>query len=340
MQAGSGACDGIAVGVPVRNEVERLPRLLAALARQRSAPPFVVALFFDNCDDGSIALVSQLAPTLPFAVVSDCSHAGGPPNAGAARRRAMALALRHVPAGILLTTDADSAPAEDWVTTNLAGLAASDIVAGRIVRPAERTPDLQDRIAAYYDRLHEMRRAIDPVPWESDDSHHWTSAASLAFRSATYRALDGFPAVGRGEDAAFADAAARAGYRLRRDAAAIVCTSGRRVGRAQGGFADGLSALDHAHLPPDTTHPDDEAWRFAMQAGARAAFASGEYATLARPLALPLAEIRKVAEECANGEAFAARIVGAPPGGLRSVSLPHAEALLAALVQGELEGAA
>ena len=39
----------------------------------------------------------------------------------------------------------------------------------------------------------------------------------------------------------------------------------------------------------------------------------------------------QVAGECANGEAFAARIVGSPPGGLRSVPLAQAETILAEL---------
>ena len=64
------------------------------------------------------------------------------------------------------------------------------------------------------------------------------------------------------------------------------------------------------------------------------------YARLAAPLRLPLAEIVAVAAECANGEAFAARIVGAPPGGMRTVTLPDAERLIAGLEQHRLEGAA
>ena len=47
----------VAIAVPVRNEAERLPRLLNALARQAKAPPFSLFLFFDNCGDGSQALV-------------------------------------------------------------------------------------------------------------------------------------------------------------------------------------------------------------------------------------------------------------------------------------------
>jgi len=330
----------VVVGIPVRNEVERLPRLLSALAAQEGAPHLTICLFFDNCDDGSAELVRDLAPTLPFTVATECCDAGAPPNAGAARARAMAVAERLATGGTLLTTDADSQPDPGWIAANLRALKSADIVAGRITRAGDRGSDMHDRVAAYYDRLHALRRVLDPVPWEARESHHWTSAASLAFRTATYRALGGFPPVPNGEDAAFADTAARAGQRLRRDAAAVVCTSGRRTGRAERGFAAALSRLDSADLAPAMAHPDDEAWRFRQHASARAAHHANSCDALAAALGLTLREIRQVAAECANGEAFAARIVGAPPGGMRTVPLAHAEVLLTALEHTGLEGAA
>ncbi|UAK23231.1 glycosyltransferase [Sphingomonas nostoxanthinifaciens] len=330
----------VAIGVPVRNEAVRLPRLLGALAAQRGNPRFTLCLFFDNCDDGSSALVERMAADLPFPVIGECCHAGGPPNAGAARRRAMTLASAACRDGILLTTDADSEPAPDWVAANVAALTHGDVVAGRIVRPDARTRDMLDRIGTYLDRLHEVRRMIDPVPWEADRTHHWTSGASLAFSAEVYRALDGFRPLANGEDAAVADAAARAGYRIRRDADVVVRTSSRRIGRADRGFATALAAFDQAIGLPEVAHPDDEAWRFRMQAAARAAYAAGEVRSLGIALGLPIAEVEQVAAECVNDEAFAARIVGAPPGGLRTVSLAHAEALLAGFEQFDLVGAA
>jgi hypothetical protein len=328
------------VGVPVRNEVDRLPRLLTALADQRGAPPFTLCIFFDNCDDGSVQLVESWTARLPYAVVTDCGHGSGSPNAGLARRRALALALEQGSTGLLLTTDADSVPAPDWIATNLAALARADIVAGRIVRTNDAEPHAQDRISAYFDRLHAMRRLLDPVPWESEDTHHWTSGASLACRSDVYFRLGGFAPIASGEDAAFCDSAARAGFRVRRDGQVLVRTSSRRKGRAANGFAASLAALDGATQMPEVAHPDDEAWRFGMQASARAAYPTRDKSALAQRLGLPLAEVEQVAGECANAEAFAARIVGAPPGGMRMVSIAHAEALLTGLEQMALAGAA
>lgn len=330
--------DGVAVAVPVRNEAERLPRLLDALARQTQAPTFSLCLFFDNCDDGSQALVEARQRELPYAIQSACCDASGPPNAGLARGRAANLAVRAAPNGMILSTDADSEPGADWIANTLSALEHADVVAGRILRRTGNAPK-QDRLERYLDGLHALRRTLDPVPWEDGATHHWVSAASLAMRTRTYQRLGGFRALASGEDAAFGDTTARAGLRLRRDARVTVLTSSRRRGRARDGFAAVLSALDREGAEPMVTHPEDEAWRFSAQAAARAQHGTGHFATLAKRLGLPVDEVIEVAAECANGEAFAARIVGVPPGGLRPVTLAHAEASLK-LLSAPLEGVA
>ncbi|MFV0624384.1 glycosyltransferase [Sphingomonas sp. ac-8] len=332
--------DPVAVAVPVRDEAALLPGLLDALARQTGAPAFTLCLFFDNCRDASAERVASLADGLPYPIRSARCDRGGEPNAGLARRQAMALAETVARDGILLTTDADGAPAPDWIAANLSALKAADVVAGRILRQPGAPSAMQDRLEAYYDRLHALRRSLDPVPWDAHPGHHWTSGASLAMRAASYRRLGGFAAVPSGEDAALGDAAARAGLRVRRDAAVVVHTSARRAGRAGGGLATTLAAFDAAGGMPTVAHPDDEAWRYRMHAHARLLHGTGGYDALAAELRLPLAEVDQVAAECRNGEAFAARIVGAPPGGMRAVGLGHAERAIAALEQSGWRGAA
>lgn len=325
----------VIVAVPVRNEAQRLPRLLAALARQKHAPPFALCIQFDNCTDASPKLVAAWANSLPFALHSTEDLSGRSPNVGMARREALALALRVEPDAVLLSTDADSEPAENWIHASLAALRHADIVAGRIV-PRGRAAPLQMRMGRYYDRLHGLRRLLDPVDWEAPLTHHWTSAASLAMSAATYRRSGGVPPVARGEDAAMIDTAARLGVRTRRDATVLVRTSSRRQGRVDGGFASSLTT----ETLPVVAHPDDEAWRYAHQAMARQSHGRGDFAGLAASLSLPIQEVRQVASECSNGEAFAARIIGAPPGGMRQVALDQAEELLADQELGLLKGAA
>lgn len=330
----------VVVAVPARNERARLGGMLAALAAQQGAPPFALALLLDGCDDGSAELIEDLAPARPFPVAVRRTR-DGPANVGRARRAAAALAAERWPDAVLMTTDADSAPAPGWIAANLAGLRAADVVAGRIVRRADADSAVQSRLEDYYDRLHALRRTLDPVAWEAERTHHWTSGASMAMRAATYHAAGGFPALASGEDAAFADAAARLGLRLRRDATAEVVTSSRRTGRAPGGLAAQLRDWDTAGRAPSVAHPADEAWRYLHQAEARRLHARGRVDDgFARRVGVAPDEVLAVAGECPNGEAFAARIVGAPPGGMRAVSLPHAEALLAALQAQPAEGAA
>jgi len=323
----------VAIGVPVRNEIVRLPHLLTALAQQQGRLSFVLCLFFDNCTDGSINFVQRRAAALPFSIVSDYCHAGGSPSAGAARRRAMALASRSAPDGILLTTDADSEPALDWVVTNLAALAHADVVTGRITRDERRVPDKLDRMDAYLERLHQLRRIIDPVPWEAPETHHWTSGASTAVRMDVYRQLGGFEPVRSGEDGKFVEAAAQAGYRVRRDATVLVKTSSRRAGRAPDGLATTLAACDRTPVLPRMAHPEDMVWRFRQHANARAAYRTGAFATLAAALQLPWDQVSQVAAESINDEAFVSRIVGVPRGGMRLIGLAHAEKLLSDLEQ-------
>lgn len=328
-------CDAfaVAVGVPVRNEIERLPHLIAALAQQQGAPPFILCLFFDNCTDGSIEFVHRQAAVVPFLVTSAYCDAGNPLGAGAARGRAMALALRHVPDGNLLTTDADSEPTLNWVATNLAALAHADVVAGKITREDCQLPDTLARLGTYLDRLHQLRRIIDPVSWEAPRTHHWTSGASMAIRADVYLRLGGFERVRSGEDGRFVEAASHAGYRVRRDADVLVKTSSRRTGRVPDGFAAVLAEYDGKPALPKSWHPEDMAWRFRQHARARAAYRVGVLGTLAATLGISPAEALKIATESTNDEAFASRIVSASRREVRSIGLVDAEMLLSGLEQ-------
>lgn len=330
----------VAIAVPVRNEGAHLPRLLQALAQQAAAPAFALFLFFDGCTDGGPALAATLAKRLALTVQAATVDRAGPANAGLARRRACALALRATPGAHLLTTDADSVPAPDWVAASLAGLATADIVAGLIVPENPAGSPMQQRLGRYLDRLHRYRRALDPVPWDDERTHHWTSAASLAFGPGVYSALDGFAPLARGEDADLCDRAWRAGVPLRRDGRVRVTTSARRDGRVADGFAGMLAALDDADAAPIVAHPEDEAWRYRRHAIARQAWAGGVTDAVARALHGERGDLTRLATASANAEAFTAHAVGIPPGGMRPVTLPVAEAILQALDAGALGSAA
>jgi hypothetical protein len=332
--------------VPARNEEQALPVLLDALsALAGTAARLTVCLYLDGCDDGSKAMLERAATAFPMPLIIAAEQTCGDANAGAARRAAMAmgLALLAEGDGLLFTTDADSRPRPDWIEAGTAALAAADAVAGRIVRVDGAADPGQSRIERYYDRLHNYRRLVDPVPWEARSTHHFTGGANLAIRASVYRALGGFAALHSGEDAALLDEAARAGYRVRRDAAMVVDTSSRRTGRAVHGLASALLALDAGRLPT-VAHPHAAAWQWQGHAAARTAFAAiGQRdvrLALGRRLGLTADHVLGVARDCPNAEAFAMRIVPASPIAPGVVSLAVAEEALAALEAGWREVAA
>ncbi len=322
----------IAICVPARNEAAALPQLFAALERLEpvGVTP-ILCLLLDSCCDASAAVVAAYAAhaSLPV-VVREAAQPDA--NAGRARHAAMLVGEHALQgSGLLLTTDADSAPASDWLQAMVAGLHQADVVAGRVVRTVTRPNPLQDRLECYYEALYALRRAVDPVAWETTMTHHHASGANLGLSVEAYRTLGGFPPLPGGEDARLVDDAARAGLRVRRDAASVVHTSDRRHGRATHGLAGTLRALDRDGERLEVAHPRDATWQYRQHAAARLAFDSGGYAALADAIGLTVDHVVGVARDCPNGEAFAMRVVPAPGGGMRYVPLALAEAELTTL---------
>src|SRR5579872_531024 len=244
------------VAIPARNEEAHLSTCLAALARQtdlRGEPLRIygVLLLLNNCGDSSMAVARAFSDEFGgrLRIVNrrlppSQSHAGG------ARRLAMDLAaewlLREGAAdGLLLTTDADSRVGTTWIAQNLAAMTKGvDAVAGDIVldpNDESRLPEALRRrglLESTYERqLIEIAAYLDPLahnPWP----HHATvSGASLALSVSAYRRIDGLPALPLGEDKALMKALQRQDFRIRFAPEIKVVTSGRLVGRAEGGVA-------------------------------------------------------------------------------------------------------
>ncbi|WP_256210603.1 glycosyltransferase family 2 protein [Sphingomonas sp. OV641] len=329
--------------VPARNEEDALPTLIAALC-DLAVPPMEldVCIYLDRCNDGSAALLADKAAKLPFRLVVEHGGASVEANAGAARRAAFAMGLGMLGGreGLIFTTDADSAPERDWIAAGQRALAQADVVAGRIMRVDAMRDTEQSRLEHYYDRLHRYRRMIDPVPWEARDTHHFSGGANMAVRASAYRAIGGFRPLASGEDATLLDDAARAGFRVRRDAAMVVETSSRRIGRVAEGLAGTLRALD-AGRQVRVANPRGAAWQWQAQATARRSFPAIDQAevrvALGDLLGLTADHVLGVARDCPNAEAFAMRIVPAPRCHGDTIMLAEAEDLLAAM-EGAVEG--
>jgi hypothetical protein len=252
---------GFVVAIPVKDEEERLPACLRALAQQldRSGQPIPptlvrVVVFANNCIDQSASLGRSLGENWSLDIrVVEASFPPGAAHAGAARRAAMDIAEAWLEEGgerygVILTTDADSQVAPSWIAENLAAFeAGAEAVLGRIDLDGEgeflpdalhRRGELED---AYERLLTELSWLLDPLehnPWP----HHATiSGASLGITRTAYCRAGRLPRVPLGEDKALIALLSRQDARIRYCPAAHVITSGRTDGRAPGGVADTLA---------------------------------------------------------------------------------------------------
>ena len=202
----------------------------------------VVAL--DACHDRSravarAALADHDGPWYVLDVAASC--AGQARNDGIEAALALlgdqAVDLRRV---WLAGTDADTQVPPDWLVRHLA-LAGrgADLVAGfaRLYDDPQLSPHARRR---YDEQMAAVAR--------DDGTHVHVYGANLGVRASVWRAVGGFPRVTLGEDAALLAAVQRAGGCVVRPVEPTVLTGGRRRGRAPGGLADLLDALEAQRL--------------------------------------------------------------------------------------------
>lgn len=243
------------VCVPARNEAERLPVLLAALAAQDWPGPVMVSIGVNNTTDDSLDVIGraqrQHGVRLDIAVVV-ADFAPELAHAGSARKLAMDAGLARIAMagdGVLVSTDADSRPPVDWLR-NIAQAVdrGADMVGGRIdIDSQEPLPPavsaLRSAWDAYWAAVRAIEDAIDPLPWDIAPRHGDHTGASLAIRASVYQACGGVPLLATGEDRALVTAALARGARLAHPADVRISVSPRLEGRAEGGMASAMQQL-------------------------------------------------------------------------------------------------
>jgi len=239
---------GVAVAVPVNNEVELIGPCLLSLDAAACGHGVDVLLLLNNCTDDTAAVVRGMSPGLSCRVhVVEQDFPPGLANAGQARRLAMVYAAALAgPDGVLMTTDADSRVAEDWIAANLRALATgADAVAGRIeIDPREALlipaalHDDDARECAYDALLDEIAWLLDPDPADPWPRHTRESGASIAVTVSAWHSAGGIPAMASGEDRAFFAALRAIDARIRHAPEPVVTVSARLWGRARGGMAE------------------------------------------------------------------------------------------------------
>jgi hypothetical protein len=283
---------GFVVAIPVRDEEQRLPDCLHALARQRDrsgrsiSPTQVrVVLFANNCTDRSASLARNLGSVLSLDVrVVEARLPPAIAHAGSARRAAMDLAEAWLVEagesdGVILATDADSQVAPNWIAENLAAFAAgAEAVLGRINLDEEgdQLPEALHRRGALEDTyeklLTELSWLLDPLEHDPWPHHATISGASLGVTRSAYCRVGRLPRVPLGEDKALIGLLSRHDVRIRHCPTAHVITSGRTDGRAPGGVADTLAirskepdAFCDEALEPFRTAFARAAWRACLR---------------------------------------------------------------------------
>ena len=311
------------VAIPVKNEVERIGLCLESLAGQTGVDfgAVTVVLLLNDCRDGTAEAVRALAPGLPFRL--ELHHVELPDpyaNAGWARRLAMEAAAAIVdPAGLILTTDADTMVDSDWIEANRREIAAGvDGVAGYVMAdPGELMqldPCILERGALeweYQQLAAELEARVDREPHDPWPRHNQNCGASVAVTASAYRRIGGLPPKRVGEDRALFEMLRRSDFRIRHSLEVQVVTSARTDGRALGGLSDAI------RLRGDPEHPCDEAleeavptlrrslWRAELRRDRKAGRLEQLWEAWAARLEVSPTEFRRAMERRSFGEMWA-----------------------------------
>lgn len=232
------------VVVPARDEEATVVTCLAALAAQTVTPgAFETILIADGCRDRTETFARAAAERLGLRLTVRRGPGAG---SGPARRLGMDAAADRLealglPRGLIATTDADSAPAPDWLERQLDHLAhGADVVAGLVELMEDDASELPPAVLCRRardaeHRLRELSRA------EPGAAHHHFAGASLGVTVEAYRRVGGLEPTPALEDEAFAALLGAKGVPILRAADVRVKTAARTSGRARRGLSVDLA---------------------------------------------------------------------------------------------------
>lgn len=236
---------GVGVVIPARNEEQLLPRCLDSVkialdALKQSAPELACrcVLVLDSCVDSSADVVASRPWVTPLRITAGA--------VGVARAAGVDLIARmpHRPGATLwiANTDADTVVPPHWLTHQLTEARRGfELVIGSVHPDAA---DLDgDQLAGW-----RARHLLD-------EGHHHVHGANLGFTLEAYRRAGGFPAVAGHEDVRLVRAMKQNDTPWMSTVKTQVVTSGRRWGRAPGGFATYLRGLRSPDTPADLLGP-------------------------------------------------------------------------------------
>lgn len=243
--------------IPAKDEAQRLPATLAALANQLdlTGSPldtrcYEVLVLANNCRDKTAAVVRRFArqhPQLALHVV-EIELPPAAAHVGQARRLLMDEACRRLEqsgnrGAFIASTDGDTCVAPDWLAAIRAELGAgADAVGGRILTlPTDEATSsvrrLHLRDAAYRLLRARLETLLDPDPADPWPRHHQHFGANFALTTRAYRLVGGLPVVPYLEDEALFRNLRHHDLRVRHSPAVCVRTSDRQQGRVAIGLS-------------------------------------------------------------------------------------------------------
>ncbi|HSU01240.1 MAG TPA: glycosyltransferase [Nocardioides sp.] len=224
----------VGIVVPVRDGEALLPACLDAVdeavrALGREHPEILARVFvvLDACVDGSAEVVAARPEVT--AVVTQAGNVGVARALGVSAAADWA-AASGTPSLWVANTDGDSVVPRHWLRAQVRmAREGRDLVVGSVVPRAD---DLSSEELELWRERH-----------CSADGHAHVHGANLGFAWEAYESVGGFAPIPTHEDVELVGAMRRAGVGWVASGRIAVTTSGRRVARAPGGFADYLEDM-------------------------------------------------------------------------------------------------
>lgn len=265
------------VCIPMRNEQDQLQQTCRALELALTGFEADSAVIFvsNETTDRSVEMATEWAQSCAIGyVVADLSLDNSISTASHSRRLATDIAAWLTPTGVLLTTDADTQVAADWVSQTQTALGQSDgLICGSVSIDPETEARLPKAVRECGTVEGEYSRALARLwrVWAGPKAPQLivnAMGASLAMSSANYLAAGRMPTPAVAEDKALAAACRLAGIPVTESASVQVVTSGRMDARARGGMGDALRdraqsrdpLCDEALIPVSVLKARADAW--------------------------------------------------------------------------------
>lgn len=247
----------VSIVIPVKDEEKYIKKTLAAFALQvdglglpLKSEHFEILILANNCSDRSVEFIKdfQIKNSKLHLILEEITLLPHHANIGHVRRLLMDAAYKRLSqnsGGIIMTTDADTQVASNWIAQNKIEVEnGADAVGGRILLCPEEVKTLDG--SAYF--LHckdeqyqllvaDLEAKILQDPFDAAPKHHQHFNGSFAITTEFYERSGGIPEVEHLEDCAFFEKLKNMDAKVRHSHKVIVHTSARCIGRTEIGLS-------------------------------------------------------------------------------------------------------